>query len=61
MPSTRPIVALALILAAGLSACAGGSGTYSTLERSGTAGSSAYIYDDDRGPQARNANAYMRQ
>ncbi len=62
MPSTKPLVALALILAAGLPACAGGSGTYSTPERSGTTyGSSAYIYEDDRGPQARNGNAYMRQ
>ncbi len=61
MLSTPTTLALALMLAAGLSACADDSRSYSAPERSGTYGSGAYIYDDDRGPQARNGNAYMRQ
>jgi len=59
MLSVRNTLALALT-AAVISACAG-SGTYSAPERSGSYATSGYIYDDDRGPQARNANAYMRQ
>jgi hypothetical protein len=60
MQSTKHALALAAILAAVvLSACAGGS-TYSGSERSGSTGTRA-TWDDDRGPQARNSNAYMRQ
>ena len=59
MLSVRNILALALTVAV-LSACTG-SGPYSAPERSGSYGTSGYNYDDDRGPQARNANSYMRQ
>ncbi len=60
MPSTRNTLALAIMLAAGLSACTDGFPAYSTDERSGTYGSRGTT-DDDRAPQARNASPYMRQ